>query len=188
MQAAKLHNPDGIARLAALSAPNPAILSLQEHETRVNDTLVRKRTQAKIRSDRASISRPQRRRRDQDQLAGDSGHTTRSAARPLLTQGMMSPLPEKFMSPAPRVGEIMSPGPNHPAMLMSLNSFPSRPPIPHQAFSTGSLNNHLGSEGFASPRRASQPDQLRIEDKGPQTFAEMGFVSKPVQDEGCVIM
>ena len=25
-------------------------------------------------------------------------------------------------------------------------------------------------------------------DSGPQTFAEMGFVSKPVEDDGCLIM
>lgn len=109
------------------------------------------------------------------------------------------------MSPAPRVGEIMSPGPIHPAMMPTSGSFP-RPPIPHHAF-TDSLTSSTASVIGEAPRRASQPalnyalqdsgavniprnDVRRPskEDQGPQTFAEMGFISKPVQEEGCIVM
>lgn len=38
------------------------------------------------------------------------------------------------------------------------------------------------------PPPESFPGDPGPKKKGPQTFAEMGFVSKPVQDEGCSIM
>lgn len=30
--------------------------------------------------------------------------------------------------------------------------------------------------------------EKKEKEKGPQTFAEMGFVSKPVEEDGCIIM
>lgn len=50
-------NPDAQDRLAALSQPDPSSLSRQQHEVLTETTLVRKRTQAKQRSD-ASGQRP----------------------------------------------------------------------------------------------------------------------------------
>lgn len=50
-------NPDAKERLAALSQPDPDSLSRQQHEVLTETTLVRKRTQAKQRSD-ASGQRP----------------------------------------------------------------------------------------------------------------------------------
>lgn len=52
---AKLENPDAIARLDALNAPNPAVMSLQEHESRIT-ILSSASVLRKIRSDRASVS------------------------------------------------------------------------------------------------------------------------------------
>ena len=104
---------------------------------------------------------------------------------------ILSPVPAHMMSPAIRVGEIWSPGPNYPVMLPTSNIFPSRPTIPHHAFSSGTSDVSSASSGnYPYPCQPSQPEQPRrtSEAKGPQTFAEMGFVSKPVQDEGCAIM
>lgn len=30
--------------------------------------------------------------------------------------------------------------------------------------------------------------EKKEKEKGPQTFAEMGFVSKPVEEDGCIVM
>jgi hypothetical protein len=86
-------------------------------------------------------------------------------------------------------------------MLPSNNSFPNRPPIPHQAFSIstreseGDLSMSFPIDGGGQERRGSAQSAGSSaggvgsdKGKGPQTFAEMGFVSKPVQDEGCLIM
>lgn len=132
-----------------------------------------------------------------------------------------------MMSPAPRIGEIMSPGVMHPAMMSgSTGSFP-RPPIPHHAFTAGPAGGGPGARypiGIGEQARryslqdngppppvvptgpglmpgaggrrgsrdergeaASNQKELKI-DQGPQTFAEMGFVSKPVEADSCVIM
>jgi hypothetical protein len=107
----------------------------------------------------------------------------------------------------------MSPGIQHPAMFPS-GSFP-RPPIPYQGWNGYSDTPQAGSgqirssgytlqdPGAASPLvgtgsfvaagrtdedgRRAEGDRRRKE-KEPQTFAEMGFQSKPVEDEGCTIM
>src|SRR6266852_174847 len=51
IQASQHGNTDATDRLAALSRPAPAALSRQEHDNLTETTLVRKRTQAKQRSD-----------------------------------------------------------------------------------------------------------------------------------------
>jgi hypothetical protein len=55
-QASQHGNTDATERLAALSQPAPAALSRQEHDTLTETTLVRKRTQAKQRSDASGSS------------------------------------------------------------------------------------------------------------------------------------
>ena len=101
----------------------------------------------------------------------------------------------------------MSPinGYNPNAFNSGSGSFP-RPPIPHHAWS-GTSNGSDQSQYSAGSggqryslqdpgrRGSGEGDKRREEDrrrkekdeKGPQTFAEMGFVSKPVEDDGCVI-
>ncbi|KAK8869999.1 hypothetical protein IAR55_000569 [Kwoniella newhampshirensis] len=216
-KAAILGNSDAPARLAALSAPIPASISMAEHESRMTDTLMRKHTQAKIRSDRNSISRPVRRPQppSNDSNAQPEWPGPSSRSHNLLTDG---PIP---MSPTPRVGEIMSPNPNYQILPQS-SSFPSRPPIPHQSFHNppragldpqtfprrqgGDVFGQTGGEGRRNSRPYSGvststslsdlpiPEERRgcsseqDKRKGPQTFAEMGFVSKPVQEEGCLVM
>src|SRR5579863_4746400 len=51
LQASEHGNADATERLTALSQPAPAALSRQEHDNLTETTLVRKRTQAKQRSD-----------------------------------------------------------------------------------------------------------------------------------------
>jgi len=94
---AKLENPDAIARLDALNAPNPAVMSLQEHESRIT-ILSSASVLRKIRSDRASVSRPQRRRAEQDRRRIEADRAAQAAARPIPGQGVMSPVPGHIMS------------------------------------------------------------------------------------------
>ena len=112
---------------------------------------------------------------------------------PSMGQVFMSPRPDAgggygqmMSSPKPRIGEIMSPGAFHPAMMPTTNSFP-RPPIPHHAFSSGSTDTTGSLPSISDNRRREEAARKKME-SGPQTFADMGFVSKPVEDEGCVIM
>nr|XP_031858789.1 uncharacterized protein CI109_005742 [Kwoniella shandongensis]KAA5525861.1 hypothetical protein CI109_005742 [Kwoniella shandongensis] len=245
--AANLGNSDAPARLSALSAPIPTSISMAEHESRMNDTLMRKHTQAKIRSDRNSISRPARRPVQAPPNPGyDPGHQgvwpqiqSQSAAPMPMPTAVLSP--RMPMSPAPRVGEIMSPIPNGGYQFPQSSSFPSRPPIPHYAFNTsvpgtatgqginpqtfprrqigssipfgGPQNGRVGGQysgpggggvststsltdlpipeerrGSLSTTYTTNSAGEREKRKGPQTFAEMGFASKPVQEEGCVVM
>lgn len=50
-RASQQGNTDAVERLAALSQPSPHVLSRQEHDSITDDKLVRKRTQARQRSD-----------------------------------------------------------------------------------------------------------------------------------------
>ncbi|KAK6902667.1 hypothetical protein I203_107925 [Kwoniella mangroviensis CBS 8507] len=227
-KAANLGNTDAPLRLSALSAPVPTSISMAEHETRLNDTLVRRRTQAKNRSDRQSISRPTRRHNQQppQQVTPMPMPQAYTSPRPpewdqrqTTPVGMPMPMPMPTSSPSPispaiRVGEIMSPNIKITGYIPSSNSFPSRPPIPHQSFNQGpNLDNQ--NQTFPNSRR---PQQGRIDENGrrrppsgvststslsdlpipdernkppkkeAQTFAEMGFQSKPVEEDGCVVM
>ncbi|OCF40165.1 hypothetical protein I317_06054 [Kwoniella heveanensis CBS 569] len=275
-KAANLGNTDAPARLSALSAPVPTSISMAWHESRLNDTLVRRRTQAKIRSDRTSVSRPSRRPAQPQaqppqlpipmpmspmaQLNNINNNSCTNnqvykSPRPDIRGDHPLPTPT---SPAPRVGEIMSPNPNSGYVagggagrgggggyhMPSSNSFPSRPPIPHQAFQASastSAHSPISPESQMFPRRQSAHTPIQDQNQNPhnqgrvgedgrryngpgstasnatisgvststslsnlplperrndgkqprkeaQTFAEMGFVSKPVEEEGCVIM
>ncbi|WRT66913.1 uncharacterized protein IL334_003878 [Kwoniella shivajii] len=237
-KAASLGNADAPLRLSALSAPIPTSISMAEHETRLNDTLVRKRTQAKIRSDRQSTSRPTRRIVPPQPLPTQAfphpqGYSSPrpqewDKAHPQITMHMpmpitmpmpMSPTP---MSPAPKVGELMSPNPNsaYGISTSTSNTFP-RPPIPHQSFnrptatqenqtfprrqqgqsigridengrrpSAVSSSTSLSDLPIPEERRNSAPAPPPVQGskKEAKTFAEMGFQSKPVEEDGCSIM
>jgi hypothetical protein len=202
---------------------------MAEHQSRLNDTLVRKRTDAKMRSDRMGGQR--RRSRDEERARKDADNAARMAASagrppvPAIPSGHIgqagrpgrvvspAPRPGDIMSPSIRPGDIMSPGIQHPAMFPS-GSFP-RPPIPYQGWNGYSDTPQAGSgqrrgSGYtlqdtsaATPLVGTGPlpaagrpgedrrraeEERRRKEKEPQTFAEMGFQSKPVEDEGCTIM
>ncbi|KAK4687125.1 uncharacterized protein P7C73_g2982, partial [Tremellales sp. Uapishka_1] len=159
-KAAKMDNQEAINRLAALSQPEPTMMSLQEHESRVNDTLVRSRTLAKNRSDHQSISRPARGVRE--------GRRRRDT--------------EVIRSIEAGVGDIVT----SPYIPQGQNSWPSRPPIPQTFERPGySLQDPPRRPSAGSGKEDEEPKRRPA---GPQTFAEMGFVSKPVEEDGCVIM
>jgi len=199
-------------------------MSMADHQTRLNDTLVRKRTDAKMRSDR--IGRRPRREREEQRARIEADRAARLAAGQDQLPPLQQPVPQPPVSsspygqaqpdringpvdpgpiasarpappasPGPRVGEIMSPGVFHPAFAPNNGSFP-RPPIPHHAWSGDQApqdqrrgsGDRRGSQDEEQKRLEAERRRREKEDKGPQTFAEMGFASKPVQDEGCCIM
>lgn len=126
------------------------------------------------------------------------------AARAHRTEfGAMSPNPDML---SPRVGPSGA-GSGHTVV------YPARPPSGYQAFSVPSpadtrgrespirsppgawpegkrysLSDTPTNERPTSPARPAAGGGQSPTKKGPQTFAEMGFQSKPVEDEGCIIM
>jgi hypothetical protein len=190
--------------MKALAQPNPHYLSAKEHESHLNNTLVRSRTDAASRSGQRGDR--QNRRRDQAERERMMIEADRAARqRDRAKYGPMSPIPE-MMSPSPA---------NYPPV-----AFPARPSIPYQSFAAPvSINTNTNTnhpvERRKSPapggqvRRANQvpgqgqdmnggnslPSPVKthgagagVGQKGPKTFAEMGFQSKPVEGEGCLIM
>lgn len=82
-----------------------------------------------------------------------------------------------------------SPNPNPGGQIPPPVRFPSAIPTATKRYS---LSDNP-AERLPTPIAASQStsmgkQKLSPSKKGPQTFAEMGFQSKPVTDEGCVIM
>lgn len=210
-QASRLGNREAVERLRALAQPNPLFLSVQEHESHLNETLVRRRTQAAIRSDQRPDRQPRRRGRDQGEVDRNRermmAEADRAAGAHRAEFGAMSPNPDML---SPRIG----PGSAHTASSVV---YPSRPPSGYQPFALNRLPSpNLGHMPMPpiQPRRpsgVSEAKRYSLSDnpgerlpsptgsegarqgqspvkKGPQTFAEMGFQSKPVADEGCMIM
>lgn len=210
VQASRLGNREAGERLRALAQPNPLFLSVQEHESHLNNTLVRRRTQAAMRSDQ----RPDRQHRRRGRDEGDTdrnrermmAEADRAAGAHRAEFGAMSPNPDML---SPRIG----PGSSHTSSAVT---YPSRPSSGYQPFALNRLPSPNPSQGHVPPvqaRRSSgvvEAKRYSLSDnpgdrvvsmgseggrqgqspvkKGPQTFAEMGFQSKPVADEGCLIM
>ena len=193
--------------MKALSQPNPHFLSTQEHEKHLNNTLVRTRTDAASRSGQRGDR--QNRRRDQAERERMMIEADRAARqRDRAEYNPMSPIPE-MMSPSPA---------NYPQAPPQPMAFPARPSVPYQSFAAPvTINRRQSPAPGAQARRYSQvpiqsqgqgqgngadrlPSPVKRPDlqqapggqagpqKGPKTFAEMGFQSKPVEGEGCLIM
>jgi hypothetical protein len=194
--------------MKALSQPNPHFLSTQEHEKHLNNTLVRTRTDAASRSGQRGDR--QNRRRDQAERERMMIEADRAARqRDRAEYNPMSPIPE-MMSPSP------ANYPQSPPQPMAFPARPSVPYQSFAAPVT--INRRQSPAPGAQARRYSQvpqgqgqgqgsgadrlpspvkgqgiPTQQSLgsqggPQKGPKTFAEMGFQSKPVEGEGCVIM
>ena len=209
VQAARLGNQEAIERMKALSQPNPHFLSTQEHEKHLNNTLVRTRTDAASRSGQRGDR--QNRRRDQAERERMMIEADRAARqRDRAEYNPMSPIPE-MMSPSP------ANYPQAPPQPMAFPARPSVPyqsfaapvtinrrqspapgvqarrysqvPVPAQGQGQGQSN---GADRLSSPVKGPGLQQCLGgqggPQKGPKTFAEMGFASKPVEDEGCCIM
>ncbi|OWZ67954.1 hypothetical protein AYX15_01146 [Cryptococcus neoformans] len=246
-KAAKAGNAEAPARLAALSLPVPTAISMNEHRSRLNDTLVRKHTTAKVRSDRNTSFRPVRQQTYEPQhppIPPSYDH-----ADPQLEFGQMSQIQTPVGLPAfpcpisqtPSPSPSLTPATNYPphqpqpsCALQVPSANPFRPPMHQHQYSSSSTSTTAtgGARQSSSTLRpmtvadhhqmstaGSSASDLPVpstssstsipitssgpigkvsggisgvmgkkKKKGPQTFAEMGFVSKPVEEDGCVLM
>ena len=199
---------------------------------------MRKRTAAKIRSDRTSIHRPANqvalRRKQEESLRAQADNAAKEAARDSQSssghEGNLvfspAPRPGEFMTiptgyPSPRVGQGGSYAPHRPHLPMRQTA-PGAAPAPMMSPSlgrspvmssprpmsaptsgmgqmaamsmpsrrdAGPLRENRGAVNVPEDRERRRERMRELErQNGPQTFAEMGFVSKPVADEGCVVM
>ncbi|ORX39668.1 hypothetical protein BD324DRAFT_226098 [Kockovaella imperatae] len=163
----------------------------------MNDTLIRTRTIARIKSERSGQGQTlARRHEDEERVWMD---TQRAARLPHRHGHRDSYAQNGFASsPTPRVGEVMSPGMAFPARMGGGNSTPSRRPIPYHAFTAASGDSTLSGSTYSFPSSrglslkdepawlgipsgASRETPVKEEkhrqwDTGPQTFAEMGFI------------
>lgn len=209
-------------------------MTLSEHQSRLNDTLVRRHTQAKIRSDRLTTRRMPVRDSSRAQAKLDAARLDAADPMPSSPGNARSPLPSSMSFLRSPMGNGYPQPQLHPDQTRQRKtsrphvevSIPSSPSMPNQGMrpSASSPNPQIVTTppSFGpSSRRPNQDSPAKspapkpapqrgyiLEDalvptlpepqtlpgdpgprkKGPQTFAEMGFVSKPVQDEGCVIM
>ncbi|KIR31209.1 chitin synthase regulator 3 [Cryptococcus deuterogattii MMRL2647] len=245
-KAAQAGNAEAPARLAALSLPVPTAISMNEHQSRLNDTLVRKHTTAKLRSDRNIFSRPLR---QQNYQSHPTPLPDYSLTNPQSEFGQMNQkqMPTAFTSPPPVAHAQFPPSsltsatdyhPHQPQPPYTLQDPPCKPsrPLMHQhqysSSSTSTAASEARSKSSDAPRPISVADYRQMnaggssvsdlpvpstssstsvstpssgpvrrvnggvsgvmekkeKEKGPQTFAEMGFVSKPVEEDSCVIM
>lgn len=247
-QAAKLDNADAKQRLAALTSSSAQTLSLSEHQSKLNETLVRRHTQAKIRSDRTSIRRPPRgtskgARVDAAKIDAAARAAAAAPPTPMLNPNGSAPgsgsgngvQPGQLFSPNPAYAATPTPTPQayprpqqqqqtNPASPHRSNGGgggrPARPQVSIPNSNSLSSVNQMSSSSpvngrpsAPSPSGPNMPRGYALRDsavhnlptsssvqsvqlvdgstgkaKGPQTFAEMGFVSKPVEEDGCVIM
>ncbi|KAH9947740.1 hypothetical protein B0H21DRAFT_736937 [Amylocystis lapponica] len=200
--AAQHGNEDARERLQALSQPQPASLSRQQHENITDAQLVRKRTLARERSrgtryppsapatynDPAEI-------RDTDAIRKDRSPGPRAAP------GFPNAAPVRGYSPSqqriPSVGVIPTgrapPGMSGPATAQRDGR--GRPPTdaprynPHTAQIPAQAPSG-GPSRLEPLRRDNIPTAARppLPKSGPQTFEEMGFRSQKLEDKECVIM
>lgn len=233
-------------------------MTLSEHQSRLNDTLVRRHTQAKIRSDYLSTRRAPPRdssraqakldaqRIDQQRMSIGSPIPHPSSPRPYPTGSPNPGIPTSNSMPrspgpaypsSPRFPQTnLAPGDqrqrrtsggNRPQIEVSIPQSPSMPTQVGRIRPSASTPNPQiittppslpGSVGYSARQNIPQspkptpapapqrgyilqdslvptlpPPESFPGDPGPrkkkiQTFADMGFESKPVQEEGCIIM
>lgn len=220
---------------------------MNEHRSRLNDTLVRKHTTAKVRSDRNTSFRPVRQQTCEPQhppIPPSYDH-----ADPQFEFGQMSQIQTPVGLPAfpcpisqtPSPSPSLTPATNYPphqpqpsCALQVPSANPFRPPMHQHQYSSSSISTTAtgGARQSSSTLRpmtvadhhqmstaGSSASDLPVpsissstsipitssgpigkvsggisgvmgkkKKKGPQTFAEMGFVSKPVEEDGCVLM
>jgi TPR repeat protein len=173
-------NADATERLAALSQPAPAALSRQEHDNLTETTLVRKRTQAKQRSDARGPTAGPRQGRSNGQQVVANIRKNSLAHRP-------GPGPNRGYPPSPDPATVRYVGnapEGYPAQQVPLSSSPGssgggyRGPIqpdnprsrqPSLSASQPQGSNNVGPGGYPSPRIPSQrpPSQPQLGGPGP---------------------
>ncbi|KAJ7588155.1 HCP-like protein [Mycena floridula] len=215
-QKAKEHgNADAVGRLQALAQPQPQALSRQEHNSLTDDKLVRKRTQAKQRSEAArpdngaGVGAGPRRRGDGRQVidvirkntitsypepgqgAGPPRGRYPSHSRE-HSQSTPVPRPQKAVPAQHRYTLTDAPPQVTPAADSHRTQSPAsrnpnaRPPNSNLAPPGPNPNSRPNS---APSSNASSNASARPKPPGPATFAEMGFQgAKAAEDKDCVIM
>jgi len=209
-------NSDAIDRLSALNQPSPQALSRQEHDTITEAKLIRKRTQAKQRSEdatggnpsllpQAGINGPQvievvRRNSVNYDRAPVQGATAPNL-RPVKERRGSASFTVQNSSPgsdstgSPRLRPTAPGGRPFPnSHRYTLTDTPSQGPA-------SGLGGHTQSMGGGRPAGrppASRPQPsgtlpaesppVRPAKTGPTTFAEMGIVAAKAEDKECVIM
>jgi TPR repeat protein len=133
-------NADATERLAALSQPAPVALSRQEHDNLTEVTLVRKRTQAKQRSD-----------------ASGSAMGPRAGGRPNGQQLVANIRKNSLAYRPPNPGYAPPPVPNpQPVGVPPVNEGYA---TPYRKTSMGSPNPNPNSEGYPPPPQRQPPPQ-----------------------------
>lgn len=162
-QASQHGNTDATERLAALSQPAPVVLSRQEHDNLTETTLVRKRTQAKQRSDARGGPRQGGRPRPNGQQVVANIRKNSLAYRPGPGRGyaaMPAPADDYAVPrlPIAQVPPLGGPGPRppiQPGPVPGGYTPPSRQqPLPGPQPPQG--NNNPGLGGYPSPRMPPQ--------------------------------
>ncbi|KAL7422119.1 hypothetical protein Q5752_002762 [Cryptotrichosporon argae] len=204
--AAELGNNDAHARLTALSSAEPASMSMAEHESRLNDTLVRRRTAAKASQPHLHHSHSQP--AISPRVPSASGRPLPISPTPVPQPYPMSnsfarpPVPQYIqaaaqacvpLSPSPRrMPATGGPGTDPRGIDVDVRRGSAPTPTHDQlAPPAGGQRRYSLADGGPQPSRPSSRASMaerRTSNAGPKTFAEMGFVSKPVEEESCVLM
>ncbi|EPQ52010.1 HCP-like protein [Gloeophyllum trabeum ATCC 11539] len=192
-------NADAAERLAALSQPAPQALSRQEHDALTESQLVRKRTQAKQRSDARPGAQP-------PLPPPAAGHSQRVvdvirknsvAQGPAIPQQQQQQQQQQHPTLATQTG-VATPRPQpqraHPQAqrytLTDPGADPRRAQSPARQQSPAGRPpaQRIPSGGAPLPEPSAGESPRPRPAKGPATFEEMGFQSKKLDDKDCVIM
>lgn len=214
-RAAEHGNADAIDRLAALNQPSPQALSRQEHDHITETTLIRKRTQAKKRSEVATgeyvppretgLNAPQVIDVVRKNSANFGPGPVQGSVKPAL-----NPLLERTSSASAADARTTTPGSNY-------NGSPQLRPNPPGGRAYPNSHRYTLTDAPAPPlpgvgvrplsvggvRPAGRPPASRLQSggaqsaaiatprlskAGPATFAEMGITSAKLEEKECVIM
>jgi len=204
-------NTDATERLGVLSQPSPQALSRQEHDNITESKLVRKRTQAKQRSERESGVIPRASIEESQQVvdvirrnsvvrhhapassAGSSGLTPLTEQTPNPMSPQVQPVPGPQAQPHRQFPNQHRYTLVDPGSAQTGNSPPpSRTDQPGYARPAGRPPGQR-TQTFPSPAPpqgppqdqnadgGSQPPSARQAVKGPMTFAEMGIQAKKLE-------
>jgi hypothetical protein len=179
IQAAEHGNADATERLTALSQPAPAALSRQEHDNLTENTLVRKRTQAKQRSDaRGPAGGPRQGARPNGQQVVANIRKNSLAHRPGPGPNRVYPSssvpapgrpdyapPDDYAAPRPPMPGPQAGGgprpPIHPGPGPSgYTPAPRQQPLPGSLPQPGPPQGHSNPGGYPSPRIPPQQPQF----------------------------
>jgi hypothetical protein len=189
-QASEHGNADATERVAALSQPAPASLSRQEHDNLTETTLVRKRTQAKQRSDaRGPTAGPRHGGRPNGQQVVANIRKNSLVHRPgpnrgyppssIPAPGPPDYPPDNYGAAPPRAPLMPGGGPQppfHPGPGPSGYTPPSRhQPLPQSVPPQGNIN----PGGYPSPR--IPPQQPFAQMSRPPSLPQLGGPGQPGQ-------